>query len=369
MKKLYYLSFVLVSSCLIIACSKNEPVADVLVAPNLPEQVYTYSELDLSLHPSLQGNDDYIIVDEVATLGRVLFYDTKLSATNGIACASCHAQQAGFSDLTRFSKGFRDQLTTRNAMSISNTIFMRGFFWDLRTRNLEALVLMPIQNHIEMGMEDLDILVNKLGEVDYYAPLFEAAFNTPEISKERISISVAQFLNSMVSLNAKYDQGLASNFSNFTQMEKIGMDLFRDKARCVNCHGEPTFDSRWGSIVANIGLDLEYEDPGMGDVGNPSSSKNGVFKIPSLRNIALTGPYMHDGRFSTLVEVVDHYNEGIQNHPSLDWRLRSFNQDTGESEPLQLNLDDFEKKALVSFLKTLTDEDYVNDVRFSNPFH
>lgn len=145
------------------------------------------------------------------------------------------------------------------------------------------------------------------------------------------------------------------------------MDVFLVKAGCDNCHSKPTFDARWSSSGANIGLELEYEDQGMGATGNPFGA-NGVFKIPSLRNIALTAPYMHDGRFNTLEEVIDHYNEGIQNHPSLDWRLQKFDELSGTQQPIKLHLDELEKMALVSFLKTLTDEDYRNDVRFSNPF-
>ena len=366
MKKIYYFSMLLVSVGLLATCSKNEPIADVLLAPNLPDQVYNYSEFDLSLYPSLQNSiASSVITDKGATLGRVLFYDTKLSATNRIACASCHTQQAGFSDLKRFSTGFNNQLTTRNSMSISNMVFQRGFFWDLRIDNLNDLVLMPIQNHIEMGMENLDILETKLSKVEYYPALFEAAYGSPEITKDRISSAIAEFLRSMVSLNAKYDQGVANDFNNFSEMEKLGMELFMDKARCSGCHNEPTFDSRWGG-AANIGLDLEYEDPGIGALGNLNGPNSGAFKIPSLRNIELTGPYMHDGRFNTLEEVVNHYNENIQNHPFLSWQLKDFDQGTGDA--IRLNLDELEKKALVAFLKTLTDEDYMQDVRFSSPF-
>ena len=197
MKKLYFSLFLFGSFCVLLTCSKNESVTDVLSAPNLPDEVFDYRNVDISNYPGLGisfGADLNNITNEGATLGRVLFYDTKLSVTNRISCASCHAQQAGFSDLKRFSKGFRNELTHRNSMAISNSVFMREFFWDLRIQNLDDMVLMPIQNHIEMGMEDLDILVAKLEHVDYYPALFEAAFGTSEINEENIASAIAQFL-------------------------------------------------------------------------------------------------------------------------------------------------------------------------------
>ncbi len=367
---------ILVIACLVlIACAKEDTAStDVLVPPTLPDEVYDYTSVDLSMHPDLGfGNSSQFLENQVsdqgATLGRVLFYDTKLSATNRISCGSCHLQQAGFSDMNKFSPGFNNQVTTRNSMSISNLVFMNSFFWDNRIDNLEDLVLMPIQNHIEMGMEDIDILVEKLSAVSYYDPLFENAFGSPQITSEKISSAVAQFLKSMVSLNAKYDEGRSENFNNFTPMEQLGRTIFLGKASCGNCHNEPTFDSRWGGIAANIGLDLHYDDPGMGALSNsPFNGATGFFKIPSLRNIELTAPYMHDGRFNTLEEVVNHYNEGIQNHPFLDWRLSDTDPVTGERTAKKLGLDELEKMALVAFLKTLTDDSYLHDVRFSNPF-
>ena len=371
MKKLYFSLILFSSFCLFVTCSKNEPVTDVLSAPDLPEKVYEYSNIDLSNYPDLLNvfNDPNLTIDDhSATLGRVLFYDTKLSVNNRIACGSCHIQQAGFSDGKRFSTGFNNQRTPRNSMSIANMTFVRDFFWDVRIQNLNDLVRMPIENHIEMGMEDFDILEAKLSQVDYYPALFEAAYGSSEITIEKISMSVAQFLRSMVSLSSKYDQGIASNFNNFTQIEKIGLDLYNGKARCSNCHNHPIFDSRWGERWANIGLDLEYEDQGVGARGTSADFQNGAFKIPSLRNISLTGPYMHDGRFNTLEEVVNHYNENIQDHPSLDWRLIDFEQGIENTTPIRLNLDEFEKSALIAFLKTLSDESYVKDEKFSDPF-
>lgn len=362
MKTIYYLFSLLVCSFLFHACVKKDPVVNFQTEPKLPEEVFDYSTLD----PSWQINSSGLITDHGATLGRVLFYDTKLSANNRIACGSCHIQQAGFSDLKQFSKGFNNMVTPRNSMSISNMILMQGFFWDIRVSNLKDMVLMPVQNHIEMGMEDIDLLVKKLSKVDYYPPLFEAAFGTPEIDNDRISEAMAQFLRSMISLNAKFDHGVATGFANFTPMEKLGRDLFHNKASCSNCHDGKTFSATWGGQAVNIGLEMEYDDPGRGAF-EPTFG-NGTFKIPSLRNVEITGPYMHDGRFKTLEEVIDHYNEGVKNHPSLDWRLTEVDPTTNTVSPKRLNLDDTEKAALIAFLKTLTDEEFVKDIRFSDPF-
>ena len=381
MKNFIYISLLLTSYCLMVSCSKKDTETAVFVAPSLPDLVHDYTKVDLSMHPDLNFNSpdgtiNSIVSNEGATLGRVLFYDTKLSATNRISCGSCHTQKAGFSDLKQFSTGHNNLVTTRNSMALSNLVFMNNFFWDLRIDNLKDLVLMPIQNHIEMGMEDIDILVNKLNTIDYYPSLFKAAYGTSEINNDRISDAVAQFLRSMISLNAKYDKGRNTGFTNFTPMEELGRTLFFEKGGCVNCHNEPTFDSRWSGSAANIGLDVEYNDTGISAsntldnvfLGNGLTAVNGFFKIPSLRNIGLTAPYMHDGRFNTLEEVVDHYNEGIQNHPSLDWRLVDINPTTGKTTPRRLQLGELEKMALVAFLNTLTDDSYIHDERFSNPF-
>ncbi len=384
MKKLQLIYLAGICCCLLIACAKDDPKASEVQAPTLPAQLYDYSTADLSMHPELDfnpNNGDQFNLESIddarATLGRVLFYDTKLSVNNRISCGSCHHQQLGFGDVGRSSTGFNNQVTPRNSMALSNLFFANQFFWDVRVNTLEDLVLQPIQNHIEMGMENLDVLEDKLAAADYYPPLFDDAFGSEDVTRTRISMAVADFLRSMISFNAKYDQGRDSDFSNYTPMEKMGMDLFRENG-CEGCHSEPTFASRWGSGVANIGLDLEYTDQGAGAVPSepidPNGSGpvfffgNGSFKIPSLRNIAMTAPYMHDGRFNTLEEVIDHYNEGIQGHPNLDWRLQDFDFNTGIGSPKRMNLDELEKMALVAFLKTLTDDDFLHDARFSNPF-
>ena len=307
------------------------------------------------------------INNNVVTLGRVLFYDTKLSINNTIACGSCHLQSKAFSDVSAGSSGFQGIITTRNSMAISNPMLTKNLFWDSRTKSLQDMVLKPVQNHIEMGMENLEFLSSKLSKTVYYPSLFKNAFDTEGVTTERINRALMQFLASMVTHNSKFDQGAKTNFSNYTELEKLGKDLFlSERLSCGKCHtgvnfslaDENSFDNPYNSDgsegTANIGLNLVYKDNGRG---------NGKFKIPSLRNIELTTPYMHDGRFKTLEEVVEHYNNGIQAHPNLDTNLKDSN-----GQPRKLNLTNLEKTALIEFLKTLTDNTYITDPKYSDPF-
>ncbi len=346
------------------------PTTNVL---NLPASPYNYANPDLPAHfraNQVQNLDNTPnnnpVTNNGATLGRVLFYDKNFSANNTTSCGSCHLGVNGFSDPAQFSVGFQGGVTGRNSMGLANARYYNNgrFFWDERAATLEAQTLMPIQDPVELGMT-LDGLVTKLQGVDYYPPLFENAFGDSTITSERISLALAQFIRSMVSYQAKYDTGLAAagnpnnNFANFTAQENQGKDLFfANRTRCSDCHETALFV---GDQPRNNGLDATTTDAGEGGV-NGNQNDNGKFKAPSLRNIELTAPYMHDGRFATLEEVVEHYNSGVQDHPNLDNRLRR------GGNPRRLNLNDNEKAALVAFLKTLTDETMINDIKFSDPF-
>lgn len=335
--------------------------------PDLPAVPYEYANISLPQHylrPPVVNQDNTPannpITNEGATLGRVLFYDTRLSANNTISCASCHQQSHSFSDPDALSTGFAGGLTARNAMSLADARYFQPgtFFWDERAATLEDQVLQPIQNSVEMGLT-LDEMVAKLQATSFYPPLFEQAFGTPEINSERVSLALSQFVRAMVSYEAKYDVGVASNFSNFTPQENLGRQLFNGRGNCNACHRTDAFVAEEST---NNGLDAVTTDAGLGGItGNPAD--NGKFKVPSLRNIEVTGPYMHDGRFSTLAEVVEFYNSGVQPHPNLDPRLR-----TPNSQPRRLNLTNTEKAALVAFLQTLTDDSFIHDPKFSNPF-
>lgn len=346
--------------------------------PELPEHWQTPGVGDLDNMPA--GNPT---TDAGATLGRVLFYDTVLSANETIACATCHAQADGFSDPDRFSTGFEGGLTGRNSMGLSDARFYANghFFWDERADTLEDQVLMPIQNEVEMGLT-LAELEARVQAQPYYPVLFEQAFGDPTIDRDRIARALAQYVRAIVSYRAPYDEGIAAAgnpgaaFPNYSAQENEGKAIFFGPAgRCAPCHvGQPGPPPPPGAPLpntavflmtapANNGLDAgPTTDEGVGDVtGDPMQA--GVFKSSSLRNIELTAPYMHDGRFDTLEEVVEHYDNGVQPHPNLDPRLR-----TPGGQPQQLNLTDPQKAALVAFLRTLTDDALIEDERFVDPF-
>jgi cytochrome c peroxidase len=348
--------------------------------PNIPNTPFNYANPDLPNHlliPPVQNADNTPTANPVtdwgATLGRVLFYDKHLSANNQVSCASCHTQADGFSDSKVFSEGFEGGLTGRHSMSLANARYYPNgsFFWDERAATLEDQTLMPIQDHIEMGME-LDTLVEKLQFVPYYPQLFRNAYGTNEITTDRISMALAQFVRSIVSYQTKYDEGRAqlqpgqnpgaTPFPNYTAQENLGKAIFfgPNLGACAGCHGGETFTAPG---ARNNGLDLVYEDNGVFDVtGLPQD--RGDFKVPSLKNVVFTAPYMHDGRFATLEEVIDHYDTGVQPHPALSPPLRLPN-----GQPRRLNLTQAEKDALVAFLHTLTDESLLEDVKFSDPFN
>ena len=331
-----------------------------------------------TLPTSINGLDntpiDNPITNEGATLGRVLFYDKKLSANGTIACASCHIQDKGFSDDNKLSVGFDGGTTGRHSMTLINSRFyQRGrFFWDERASTLEEQVLIPFQDPVEMGMT-LEQVVNTVEQQTYYPALFKNAFGSEEITSDKISKALSQFVRSIVSYLSRYDEGRAlsaspgANFPNFTDEENLGKNLFfqtipNGGGACFGCHTTEAFVSA-NPGPQNNGLDLtSTTDLGSGDVFN-NPIFIGRFKTTSLRNIELTAPYMHDGRFSTLEEVVEHYNSGIQNHPTLSPALTDNN-----GTPVRLNFTDSEKSALVAFLKTLTDYSVSTETKWSNPF-
>ena len=325
----------------------------------LPDVPYNYANIEIPSHVNSDSDNtpsENQLTDHGATLGRVLFYEKALSKNNTIACASCHEQSIGFANATAFSTGFEGQVTTRNSMSIVNHRFANQFFWNSDQRPLEEQVIQPVQNHIEMGMERISDLVTKIDAIPYYDELFTNAFGSSEVTGDKISKALAQFLRSMVSTDSKFDRAMIANnnFADFTPLEKAGMEVFEVKGNCADCH-HPTedFAASWRHAT-NIGLDMDYADEGAG---------NGAFKIPSLRNIGVTAPYMHDGRYATLEEVIEHYDNGVKPHPNLDWALRG-----GINGAQQLDLTLAEKQALKAFLLTLTDEQYLVDQRYSNPF-
>lgn len=381
MKKYLFFSLAAFS---IVACRRdddnpgdaNNDPGNTIIEPVLPTSLANYSQQNL---PAYYNNGPVAaadntpannpVTDHGATLGRVLFYDKQMSANNTMACASCHQTLAGFSDPNTFSLGFENGLTGRHSMSLANSRYYANgmFFWDERAATLEDQVLMPIQDEVEMGM-DLDTLVQKLQALGYYDELFTNAFGSSTITADRMSRAMAQFIRSMVSFNSRYDEGraqvnnpAANDFPNFTAEENRGKELFFDPAiGCAACHGTDAFIALGGR---NNGLDAD-NTADLGRGGNTGvTAQEGIFKVGSLRNVEYSAPYMHDGRFATLEEVIEHYNSGVQNNPNLSPPLRL---PGGGIRRLNLNASD--QAALVAFLKTLSDDVIVNDEKFSDPF-
>jgi len=378
-KTIVYLVIVVTTS-LVFACKKDDNKPQVSVyKPNLPSTPYDYADqsgypsyiLNFLTNASSYADDtpsDNPITNAGATLGRVLFYDKALSLNFTTSCASCHKQELGFADNKKFSRGFNGGFTTRNAMAVINLRYVSSgkMFWDLRAENLEAQSIMPVTHVVEMGMPSMEYVVNRIESLGYYQDLFFNAFGSQEITVDKIKKALAQFMRSMTSFNSKYDQGVPLNFSNFSVSENNGRQLISDLF-CLECHGDeesvvnlttPTFlTATNGSRSANNGLDAQYADNGIGALTGLASDM-GLFAAPTLRNIELTAPYMHDGRFSTLEEVVEFYSSGIQNHPNKGIQLPSGGY----------NLSTQQKADIVAFLKTLTDESFTTDIRFSDPF-
>ncbi len=308
-----------------------------------------------------------VTTDAGATLGRVLFYDKRLSTNQTVSCSSCHQREHGFSDPRTFSVGFNGGLTGRNSMGLSNARWYerRHFFWDERANTLEDQVLQPIQNAVEMGMT-LGALTNRLAAEPYYTNLFTTTFGSPAVTPERISRALAQFVRSILSTRSKYDTGVSNNFANFTLQENAGRQVFNGAGGCAACHGTDNFTA--GPALNNNGLEFPFVDLGVGGItGNRAD--DGKFKAPSLRNIELTGPYMHDGRFKTLEQVVEFYNSGVVDNPNLSAPLLNPPGGPNAGQPRRLNLTNEQKAALVAFLKTLTDPNLATDEKLSDPFN
>jgi len=304
-----------------------------------------------------------------ATLGRVIFNDVRLSYNNTIACASCHVQGNGFTTLAQYSTGFTGQLfTTAHAMRLGNVRYYQPgtMFWDKSAASIEAQAVDPIQDSGEMGFDTanggLTALFAKMASLPYYPELFKFVYGDPTITQTRFEDAVAQFERSMITTGSRWDQGYATVFSetapgknldvdlpNFTAQENRGRHLFMASPQaggvgCAACHVPPTF-----ALAANA------LDDGL-DAGETT-----IFKAPSLKNDS-QGHYMHDGRFSSLAQVVAHYNSGIQPGPELDPRLMR------SGVPIQLNLSAADQAAIVAFLETLDDPAFFADPRFTSPF-
>lgn len=317
--------------------------------------------------PKFLAEDNPLTVEGV-DLGRHLFYDKLLSRDRTISCASCHKQQFAFSDDKAFATGIDNQLTTRSSMSLANLSYQSAYFWDGRVKTLEEQSLHPIQDSREMDL-DLPELINRLNDSGLYTKKFNLAFPDEEITDKLIGKALAQFEATLVSGNSKYDKTQLGQIQ-ATDQEKRGKNLFFTHpeaslnlrgGNCGDCHsGFLTYSEEF----SNNGLDENPTDFGLENfTGNKDDRAK--FKITSLRNIELTAPYMHDGRFKTLEEVLDHYNEHIKSSATLDPQIPAASNDVNG---LSLGLTEQEKEDIIAFLRTLTDDEFTTNPAHSNPF-
>ncbi len=349
--------------------------------PVLPDVPFAYSSIEMPDHlqrpdpdPDPSGYQSFgidvgaftEIEDNIATLGRVLFYDKKLSALENISCASCHSQKNSFTEEKAFSDGVLVP-TTRNSMHLNDLAWTasNSFFWDMRHTDLNDMIRLPLTDENEIGA-DIDELIYKLQFTSYYPELFQKAFGDNQITEERIVTSLVNFIKTINTFNSKFDQAAENEFETITAEEQRGLDLFA--SNCVSCHTEgpalasfgfPFFETNVFQIFPFIfsnGLPVnDSEDRG---VGNWDAQFKDIFKIPSLRNIEYTSPYMHDGRFETIEEVIDFYSEGTV-----------VNEWTGEFiPPGGFQFTDQEKADLKSFLLLLSDPSMTTNPWWSDPF-
>jgi len=304
---------------------------------NFPDPVY-----DLSKNA---------VTKEGFELGKALFNDPQLSRDNTISCAECHNQSYAFTHHGHpLSHGIEGKVGLRNAPPIQNTAWQKEFFWDGRVGDLDLFPIAPIENPVEMD-EKLGNVLEKLKKSTRYPNLFKSAFGTDEINTQRFLKALSQFMNSLISDNSKYDKVMRHQGEVFTIDEKAGYDLFN--AKCASCHEGALFTDQ---TYRNNGLPIneQLNDKGRFRITEKSSDLY-KFKVPSLRNVELTAPYMHDGRFFTLDDVLNHYSRGVVQSETLDPIL---------SKGIVLN--DEEKRKIILFLKTLTDKEFIRNTKFSN---
>lgn len=325
--------FILFLLTILFSCHKDETDEFKISYPDyFPTPVYNFENNDLT--------------KERFELGRKLFYDGILSSDNTISCGSCHAPGHGFADHNvNFSLGVNNAVGTRNAPTITNMLWSPSFMWDGGVNHIEIFSVGPITNPLEMN-ESMAHVVEKLNANAAYKDAFKKAYNADIITDQLMLRALTQFMGMLVSCNSKYDQYRQGKVS-LTSNELAGLELFRQK--CASCHTEPIFTNH---TYENNGLDSVFTDLGRGRI-TLDNADNGKFKVPTLRNIELTYPYMHDGRFWTLDQVLNHYQSGIKNSSTLNPTLQG-----------GISMTNDEKQKIITFLKTLTDNDLISDIMF-----
>jgi cytochrome c peroxidase len=352
--------FLLIAFLFVLSCRKDKS-SDMTPTPY---------QLEIPAHfPQMPIPADNPLTVEGVELGRHLFYDKLLSRDNSVSCASCHHQVNAFSDPNVLSIGVGGAVGTRQSMALVNMGWQQFFFWDGRVSTLEEQIFHPIVDPVEMDNTWSEV-VKRLREHNKYPQMFYKAFGEPGIDSVKASKAIAQFVRTMVSAESKFDliykwaNGIplsaqeAILFQQITPEELAGYDLFMslNGADCMHCHNGPLMQVQ---IYSNNGLDAEFSDIGrMGVTGNPNDK--GRFKVPTLRNIGYTAPYMHDGRFATLEEVIDHYSHGLVWSPTIDTNMEFISHGG-----VQLSAQ--EKIFLKAFLLTLNDPKFITNPKFSNP--
>jgi cytochrome c peroxidase len=325
-----------------------------------PEEEYSTTPYNLIIPTNLPRAilpEDNPLTEEGVNLGKELFSDGLLSRDGSVSCNSCHQQGSAFSDKdAKFSLGVDGRIGTRNSMPLFNLFYhQKGFFWDGRADSLRHQALIPIEDPLEMD-ETLENVILKINSKEKYRNLFYAAFEDSVATEERLGLALEQFMFTLISGNSKYDK-VQRGEEQFTESEKRGEELFFGEfdptdetkgADCFHCHGSANFSNH---DFMNNGLDKKSEDGGRFNVTEELNDR-GAFKTPSLRNVAVTAPYMHDGRFETLEEVIEHYNSNVKTSLSLDANMFKIKNGIG--------LNQNEKQDLINFLKTLTDEEFIS---------
>ncbi len=369
-----------IASIAIISLCAFHNSNDRLPLASLKKHVYNQSIADAFNFFGIGWHEKPIKVNELIKglsnekiqLGRVLFYDTNLSKNNEISCSSCHQQAFSFADTSTFSLGHNGIQTKRNTPNLNDILWSISpkMMWDQAANNLSEAVLRPLFNAEEMNADSNQLLL-MLNQSPFYPQLFEDAFGEKNISIQLLAEALAEFVKSMNSFNSKFDKAYAlQNYDSFSHDEAEGMVIFF--SACSHCHVGPQFaypaivpeDSiLLGGVpirVYNNGLDEVYKDKGRGEITNHQEDF-GIFKSPSLKNIAFTAPYMHDGRFKTLDEVIDFYVDGVAEHPN-----SLFTAQKGDMTGCNMNA--LEKRQLKAFLLTLSDYDFIENEKWSDPF-
>lgn len=340
----------------LVSCEKDYSFDNPTVTCGTPMEVKLASQM-----PPMPIPQDNPLTVEGVELGRHLFYEKMLSGDNTQACAGCHLQSNAFTDVDKFSVGIDGFAGTRNAMPIANLAWSPKLFWDGKANSLEELVLFPIQSEVEMH-ESVFRAAKKLQETEKYPAMFQDAFCDSTVTVENMSKALAQFMRTIISYNYRILPAIGKDFRN--EIQKKGLEVFQDETKgdCFHCHTLTTFSTSFQ--FANNGLNEDIaSDPGLyAQTGNPVDM--GKFKIPSLLNLRHTAPYMHDGRFETLREVVDFYDTGFHVSSTLAIDL---SKHTKDGKPVARNWTEEDKQNLVIFLMTLDDPELLTNPDWSDP--